>query len=96
MEGRAMKTKRELAAFICEHVFDDSRPVLLVVKDDEGDWQLLCGAEHSGPPLGKVVGLNHLLDRDPSINEVLDLDEGWEAERISAAAPWGRRRSPAE
>jgi hypothetical protein len=79
-------------AYICSHVFHASRPVLLVVRED-GDWSLLCGDTHDFEGhLPKVVGIGHLLDRDPSINEVLDLPDGHEAERAAVGAPWQRRR----
>jgi hypothetical protein len=80
----------ELAAFICSHVFDQSRPVLLVSRGD-GDWQFLCGGEHDAGDRPHVVGLNHLLDRDPSLRELLDLASDWEAERVDEAGPWERK-----
>jgi hypothetical protein len=78
----------EYAAFICSHVFDNSRPILLVVKSD-GDRQFLCGDTHDEIP--RVVGINHLLDRDPSLHEVMDLPDNWEAERESPETLWRRR-----
>lgn len=86
--------KREHAAFICPHVFENTRPVLLVCREG-GDWQLLCGDNHSGRSV--VVGLNHLLDRDPSLLEVMDLPRDWEAERERVNGPWRRTKiEPAE
>jgi hypothetical protein len=82
----------ELAAFICGHVFSESRPVLLVVRD-AGDWQLLCGGDHEVGDRPHVVGLNHLLDRDPSLRDLLDLPIDWEAERVEEGSPWVRRPS---
>jgi hypothetical protein len=83
----------ETAAFICGHVFDGSRPVLLV-SHEGGDWQFLCGADHEPGDRPRVVGINHLLDRDPSLQELLDLPPDWEAERQALGTPWQRRRSP--
>jgi hypothetical protein len=80
----------EFPAFVCSHIFENSRPILLVANSS-GDWQFLCGGTHNEIP--KVVGINHLLDRDPSLKEVLDLPENWEAERVDQKAPWQRRRS---
>jgi hypothetical protein len=76
-------------AFICSHIFDNTRPVLLVMNTD-GDWQFLCGGIHEGET-PRVVGINHLLDRDPSLRSVLDLPNNWEAERESLWSPWQRR-----
>jgi hypothetical protein len=61
---------------------------LLVVKSD-GDWQFLCGDIHDEIPV--VVGINHLLDRDPTLREIMDLPDNWEAERESPQSPWQRR-----
>lgn len=82
----------EIAAFICRHIFAESRPVLLVSHAD-GDWQFLCGDGHDVGELPHVVGLNHLLDRDPSLEELVDLPVNWEAERTEVGAPWHRKSS---
>jgi hypothetical protein len=60
----------ETAAFICGHVFDQSRPILLV-SHEGGDWQFLCGGDHQPCDRPRVVGINHLLDRDPSLRTLL-------------------------
>jgi hypothetical protein len=79
------------AAFICSHIFDASRPVLLVVRED-GDWCLMCGEGHDfDRDQPKVVGIGHLLERDPTISQVLDLQDGFEAERRRVGEPWERR-----
>lgn len=80
----------ETAAFVCSHVFEKRAPVLLVLHA-EGDWQLLCGGDHDNDEIPRVVGLNHLVDEDPSLHAVLDLPVEWEAERSSLASPWERR-----
>jgi hypothetical protein len=81
---------KEVAAFVCSHVFERKSPVLLVLRV-EGDWQLLCGGTHADGEIPRVVGLTHLVDEDPSLRAVLDLPIEWEAERSSLASPWERR-----
>ena len=83
----------ELTAFICRHVFDETRPVLLV-SHEGGDWQLLCGGDHETGDRPHVVGLNHILDRDPSLRDILDLPVNWEAERVDEVSLWVRKPSP--
>jgi hypothetical protein len=83
----------EVAAFICSHVFDQTRPVLMVLHEG-GDWQFLCGADHELGDGPRVVGIKHLLDRDPSLHELLDLPSDWEAERLEVGSPWKRKPSP--
>jgi hypothetical protein len=81
---------KEIAAFVCSHVFEKRSPVLLVLRS-EGEWQLLCGGAHDNEEVPRVVGLAHLVDEDPSLRAVLDLPLEWEAERSSQASPWERR-----
>ena len=78
-------------AYVCIHVFNEERPVLLVTRED-GDWCLLCGDLHEETASHfRVVGIGHLLQRDESLKEILDLQPDWDAERSSADQPWQRR-----
>jgi hypothetical protein len=77
-------------AYVCIHVFDQTKPVLLVSRPD-GDWCFLCGEEHpENPDFYRVGGIGHVLDNDTSLREVLDLAPEEEAERIAPGAPWIR------
>jgi hypothetical protein len=87
MEGTM--SERELTAYICEHIFEGSRPVLLVAHEG-GDWQFLCGGPHSPKAIPRVVGMNHILEADPSIRDVLNIPIDWEAERNAIGAEWTR------
>ena len=33
---------KEIPVYVCSHVFENVRPILLVVREG-GDWQCLCG-----------------------------------------------------
>jgi hypothetical protein len=77
-----------LRAFVCIEVFNHESPVLLVARDDDGDWQLLCGEEHEGEDYVRVVGIGHPVDDDPSLVEVLNLAVNEEAERSVVGGPW--------
>ncbi len=78
---------KEQAVFVCSHVFDQMRPVLLVCHDG-GDWQFLCGGEHAEGEIPHVVGLNHILDLDPSLQELMNIPIDSEAERQAPDLPW--------
>src|SRR5216683_3524517 len=70
-----------LRAYVCIHVCDDTRPVLLVSRAG-GPWCFLCGDVHPQDPSSyRVVGIGHLLRRDHSLSELVDLPADWEAER---------------
>jgi len=79
-----------LRSFICSHVFDKARPILLIVHEDR-DWSFMCGkSDHGGAEDCHVVGVGHLVNRDPSIDECADLPNGFEAEREAVGKPWLR------
>lgn len=80
----------ETPAFVCSHVFKKIKPVLLVSRVD-GDWQFLCGGNHEDDELPHVVGLNHLIEQDPTLAELYDLPVNWEAERNNVGSPWRKK-----
>ena len=81
---------REVAAFVCSHIFENSRPILLVARE-QGDWMYLCGAVHADDEECRVVGREHLIERDPTLTATLDLPDQFEAERSRIGEPWVRR-----
>jgi hypothetical protein len=81
-------------AYVCIHVFHRERPVLLITRPD-GDWCFLCGDEHEEDASAyRVVGIGHVLEHDPSIEAVLDLAPGWDAERSARDQPWRMQPIP--
>lgn len=77
-------------SYVCIHVFDQSRPVLLVTRED-GDWCFLCGDLHpESADYYRVVGLGHVVARDQSLNSILDLSPNEEAERVAVGERWIR------
>jgi len=95
-EGRmkGLDMTRETAAFVCSHVFNRSRPILLVARE-AGDWMYLCGQAHGEDEQYHVIGAGHLLERDSTLSAVTDLPENMEAERPSVTAPWAATRAHA-
>jgi hypothetical protein len=71
---------------VCSHVFKKTQPILLVVR--EKNLQFLCGLEHDEKERPHLVGVGHLLERDKSLLEVVDLPEYWEAERVDTSSSW--------
>ena len=83
----ARESDPHMAVFTQEHVAAGEAPVLLVAHYEDG-WQMLDGGEVTGQP--KVICLHHLVDRDPTLTEIADLPEGWEAWRDSVGGEWHR------
>ena len=77
------------AAFTTSRVFNENDPVLLVIHDQDGDWQLLCGATTNKKDR-LIVCLGCAFEKDRSIGEVADLPLGWKAWRTSRDSPWER------
>ncbi len=78
----------DLRVYICPHVFEETMPVLLVSHEEDGDWQFVCGGLHDEEELPKVVGIGHLLKRDPTLIELAGLQPGYEAERAAVTDQW--------
>jgi hypothetical protein len=75
-------------AYVCIHVFENVRPVLLVSRMD-GDWCFLCGQDHpEDASYYRVVGIGHVLSHYPDLNEVMNLRPNEEAERSHVGEPW--------
>jgi hypothetical protein len=91
--GRPPRT--EVVAYTCAQVFGERRPILLVSRAG-GDWQCLCGGYHTAREVPVMVALDELLEADPSLAQLLDLPDDWEAERASVNDPWIRTRTIAD
>lgn len=83
------------ACFLCEHVHEGVMPVLTVCHDYDGDWQFLCGGNHTGTkPV--LVCLGCAVERHHAPVEMADLPRGWAADRDGIGAPWVRERLPSD
>lgn len=90
---RAQGLHPHQTSYVCVDVFE-GRSVLWVSRPD-GDWCFLCGGEHEDEPTYlRVVGIGHVIDADPTLNEVLDLKPDEEAERSSVGGDWTRNIIP--
>ena len=79
-------------SYVCIEVFRNERPVLLVSRE-HGDWCFLCGYDHPDDPSSyRMVGIGHVLERDPELNAILDLMPNEEAERAAPGQPWIRTK----
>ena len=84
----------DMKCYLCTHVVDGQRPVLLVTRPD-GDWCLTCGDEHVQEAASfRVAHLAHPLANDSSLQAVLDLRKNEEAERLHVGGAWTRSVMP--
>lgn len=77
-----------LGVCICSHVRDFERPVRLVIHHEDGDWQFLCGESDHHHDKPTFVGVSHLFQRDESLESIIDLNKGFEAERATVESEW--------
>jgi hypothetical protein len=74
--------------FICEEVFAGA-PVLQVWHESDGDWQFLCGDDHSDSE-PRLVCLEDVVRRDATLNAIADLCIHHSATRERVGGPWTR------
>jgi len=81
--------REDYGVYACEHVCNGTRPVLLVVRDDDGSWQFLCDqpncVDESEP---RHICIGHLLEHDKSLNHTARLEISQLCERRSISEPW--------
>lgn len=78
----------ETTAIVCGHVFRAERPVKAVIHHADGVWQLVCGANDHPEDCSdfETVGLEHILERQPDLMELVSLERGSLAE--ASASGW--------
>lgn len=75
------------AVFTCCHVMNRERPILYVAHDEDGDWQFLCGTEHSDEE-ARLVALMEIVKLDPGIISLAQMECGYCAESQDVSSPW--------
>lgn len=76
-----------VAVFSLARIFDGGAPILIVVHDDDGDWQFLDGSTVL-PQEAFIVGLQEIVSHDPTLLQVACLPCGYKAWRHTAGGAW--------
>jgi len=85
---------RNCAALTMRQVLDGSEPILLVSHDeDDHGWQFI-GSSDAQVADGRLVCLSHIVELDPTVRDVADLEPGWQAIRECVGGEWTRRPHP--
>lgn len=77
-----------MGVFTTRQWLELDRPILRVVHDHDGDWQFLTGDQLLED--ARIVCLADLVERDPTLNKVFNLDYGEAAERAAVGEKWTR------
>jgi hypothetical protein len=83
--------RRNTAVFTTRGIVEEGKPILFVTHDQhDGAWEF-----HTRKTVrlseARIVALDEIMVRDPSIGEVADLPPGWSAIRDSITSPWKRQ-----
>ena len=79
---------KSLAVFTTRQWLYQDKPIIRVVHDNDGDWQFLTGDQILAD--ASIVCLEDMTKKDPSLNEVFNLDYGEEANRNFIGDNWER------
>lgn len=79
-----------VAAITTVRVLKDKFPVLRVTHySDDHSWAFTCGTTNATKD-GRVIGMRHALELDPTLRTIADLPPGWTAWRERIGAEWHR------
>lgn len=81
------KFSNDYGVYCSSSVFKSESAINLVIRDFDGDWQFLSGHE-SDSDEPHLVGVGHLIKRDKSLAEMVDLKVGQGAQRIHENGDW--------
>ena len=82
------KEVKNVAVFTTRQWLEEKKPILRVVHDEDGDWQFLTCDQM--PEDIKIVALEQMTLRDPTLNDIFNLDYGEEAKRDFVGGKWIR------
>jgi hypothetical protein len=84
------------ATITVRQIVEGGAPILLVARDaEDGGWQFLTGGAFDVAD-GMVVSLRSIVERDPTIAELADLEPGCQATRQWVGAAWKRSKQSEE
>lgn len=71
-------------------VLDEGLPILHAVHySDDHSWAFTCGTTDDTND-GTLVCMIHMVEHDPTIKEIADLEPGWVATRNAVGDAWDR------
>lgn len=74
------------SVFTCRHVIDGA-PILHVVHEAEGQWQFLCGGDHT-EQTPVIVDLREIVSLDPALQDLAGLHQHQSARREAPEDLW--------
>lgn len=81
------KEPKDSLCISCIHIVDEKAPILFVSHEDDGEWQFLCGSRHHESEV-HVLSLSEIVDIDPTVNELCEMQRGVYARRDFIGDRW--------
>jgi hypothetical protein len=82
-------------AYVSGSVYRHERAILLVLHEEDGDWQFLDGGAFDAND-AVAVHVDHVFAEHDDVRPLADLPAGWAAERTTTERPWERYVWPGE
>ena len=92
--GFKFREEKNLGIFTTRQWLEDNEPILRVVHEEDGDWQFLT--KEMDFDNVKLVALQSMIKRDPTLNQLFDLEYGEQAERSFIGDKWRRSQFTVE
>ena len=85
-----MRKTFDTAVFTTKFVLDDKKTITYVIHElEDGAWQFFSNDKFDDfEKVARVVGFQEIIDIDPTLQEVMDMDEGHYAIRKSKKDNW--------
>jgi hypothetical protein len=77
---------KNLGVFTTKQFIEESKPIVRVTHDEDGDWQFLTDEASLTEP--RLVHLSFMTNKDKTLNDVFQLQYGQSAERDFIGASW--------
>jgi Domain of unknown function (DUF4262) len=80
--------------FVSRCIVEDRAPIVLVVRDQEGDWQFIGPVDDPVEDGCKLSCFHCVVERDPSVRSLASLLPGWRAVRKNPGREWEIGQDP--
>ncbi len=90
-----MGNSTDTAVFTTKFVLEDNNDITYVTHDiEDGAWQFFSDDEFDNiESVAKIVGLNEMMDKDPTLKELSDMKPGHVATRKFKGDKWIIKRA---
>jgi hypothetical protein len=87
---KELENSTDIAVFTTKFVLEDNKTITYVTHDiEDGAWQFFSEDEFENfESVAKIVGLKEIMDKDPTLKELADMEPGHTATRKFKGDKW--------